>query len=398
MKPLKIVLGVTGSIAAYKSAFLIRLLVKSGHQVRVVMTQSAHEFITPLTLSTLSQHPVLTEFKKDETGVWNNHVELGTWADLILIAPCSANTLSKMANGICDNLLLATYLSSRCPTMVAPAMDLDMWSHASTQNNIKRLIEFGNIIIEPEEGELASGLSGKGRMAEPEHIVKFIENFFSPSEIKPIALVTAGPTHEYIDPVRFITNASSGKMGLAIAWELWNEGFEVILVHGPIEMGYVPFETIKITTAEQMAEKTLEIYPKSTVSVFAAAVADYTPTQKYSKKIKKTEQEFRIKLKKTTDIAKEAGKLKKQGQFNVGFALETHDEEKNALKKLKEKNFDMIVLNSLNDEGAGFGYDTNKITILGEGFKKSFPIKSKKEVGRDIVREIILRIRKESGR
>lgn len=391
MQNLKIVLGITGSIAAYKSALLTRLLVKAGHQVRIIMTRSAHEFITPLTLSTLSQNPVLTEFQKDETGVWNNHVELGLWADLVLIAPCSANTLSKMANGLCDSLLLATYLSARCPVAIAPAMDLDMWAHFSTQAHIERLKGFGTKIIEPGEGELASGLSGKGRMAEPEDILIQIERFFDKPLRNKIALVTAGPTHEYIDPVRYISNGSSGKMGLEIAMELWRAGCEVVLVHGPIHKDSVPFQSIGVKTASEMAEKALEVFSRCDIAVFAAAVADYTPAHPESQKIKKKENELTITLKKTIDIAKEAGMRKKEGQFNVGFALETNSEEENALLKLRNKNFDMVVLNSLNDAGAGFGHDTNKITVFAEGYKKEFPLKNKSEVARDIVAEIISR-------
>jgi phosphopantothenoylcysteine decarboxylase/phosphopantothenate--cysteine ligase len=386
---MKILLGITGSIAAYKSAFLVRLLVKSGHEVKVIMTESAQRFIAPLTLSTLSQNPVLSQFERDETGVWNNHVELGLWADRMLIAPCSANTLSKMATGLCDNLLMATYLSARCPVAVAPAMDLDMWTHPSTVQNMETLKKWGLQVLEPGTGELASGLSGKGRMAEPEEIVRFLEDQnYKPLKGK-IALITAGPTHEHLDPVRFISNASSGKMGLALADELHRLGAEVILVHGPIPTSDKPYRKIAVTSAEQMAQTTLELYPKAHIAVFAAAVSDYTPEKTASQKIKKKESYFELKLVKTTDIAYQAGLLKTQNQINIGFALETENEEANGIEKLHKKNFDLLVLNSLNDSGAGFGYDTNKITLITRHQKRAYDLKSKTEVAKDIVSALL---------
>ncbi len=386
---MKILLGVTGSIAAYKAAVLTRLLVKAGHEVKVVMTPAAQRFITPLTLATLSQHPVLTEFEKDPTGVWNNHVELGIWADVMLIAPCSAHTLSKMACGNCDNLLIACYLSARCPVVVAPAMDLDMWNHPSTTHNIQTLQKWNVILIEPRVGELASGLSGKGRMAEPEEIAALVEEFGSKPLKGKKALLTVGSTREHLDPVRFISNASTGKMGIAIADELHRRGAEVTLIHGPIEIFEKPYRTIGVITAQQMAEKSLEIYPQADIAVFAAAVADYTPEQVHEQKIKKQENEYWLKLVKTKDIAYEAGQMKREGQINVGFALETENEHQNALIKLKKKNFDLLILNSLNDQGAGFGYDTNKVTFFTSSQKHEFQLKSKTEVAKDIVLAII---------
>ena len=389
----KIILGVTGSIAAYKSAVLTRLLVKAGAEVKVIMTSAAHEFITPLTLSTLSKNPVLTHFSKDETGQWNNHVELGLWADAFVIAPASANTLAKMANGICDNLLLAVYLSARCPVFFAPAMDLDMLKHPATQDNISKLKSFGNLLIEPGYGELASGLTGNGRMAEPEEITQHLQRFFEGGKLKgKKALVTAGPTHEAIDPVRFIGNNSSGKMGFAIAEELALQGAEVHLISGPTQerATHPHIKVKKVTSAEEMYEACKSVFASSDITVLSAAVADYRPVTVAGQKIKKTDSDLSLTLTKTHDIAAELGKLKTNGQLIVGFALETENEKANAEKKIVAKNFDLIILNSLNDKGAGFGHDTNKISIINRKNQvKEFSLKSKKEVATDIVNAII---------
>jgi len=393
----KIVLGVTGSIAAYKAAVLTRLLVKAGAEVKVVMTASAKDFITPLTLSTLSKNPVLIEFIKDESGQWNNHVELGLWADVMLIAPASANTVAKMANGICDNLLLAVYLSARCPVFIAPAMDLDMLKHSATQANLRKISTSGNHLIEPTYGELASGLVGTGRMAEPEEIVTHLENFFNRTlKLKgKNVLVTAGPTHEAIDPVRFIGNHSSGKMGFAIAESLANEGAAVTLITGPTTQhtSHPAVSVKRVVSAEEMYEACVELFPKTDIAVLAAAVADYKPMVIADQKIKKKEDTLILELTKTRDIAASLGKLKHNGQVIVGFALETEQEQSNASIKLASKNFDLIVLNSLNDKGAGFGYDTNKITIIDrQNTIRSFDLKSKKDVARDIVSAIIEKV------
>jgi len=389
----KIVLGVSGSIAAYKTAIITRLLVKEGADVRVIMTPSAHDFITPITLSTLSKNPVLTRFAKDETGEWNNHVELGLWADVLVIAPASANTIGKMTNGICDNLLIATYLSARCPVFFAPAMDLDMLNHPSTQSNISSLVSWGNQLIEPGYGELASGLSGTGRMAEPEEIVLHLQRFFSSRKLNgKKALVTAGPTHEAIDPVRFIGNNSSGKMGFAVAEALAREGADVKLVSGPttLQVNHPKIELKKVTSAEEMYLACRDVFPASDITVLSAAVADYRPLNKADQKIKKTDANLVVELTKTHDIAAELGKLKKNGQIIVGFALETENEMVNAEKKITSKNFDLIVLNSLNDKGAGFGGDTNKVSIIDRQNRvKQFTLKSKQEVAGDIVNAII---------
>lgn len=389
----KILVGVTGSIAAYKSAFLVRLLVKAGAEVKVVMTPAAQEFITPLTLSTLSKNPALSEFVRNSSGEWNNHVELGLWADALIIAPASANTIGKMAHGICDNLLLAVYLSARCPVMVAPAMDLDMLQHPSTKENLTALNRFGNHIIEPNHGELASGLVGTGRMAEPEEILEYLVQFFkknAPLNGK-TALVTAGPTHEAIDPVRFIGNHSSGKMGYAIAEELANQGATVHLVSGPTALHTIHpnIRVRNVMSAEEMYLACQEVFPKTDIAVLAAAVADYKPLVRADQKIKKKDETLSLELTKTHDIAASLGKQKVNGQFIVGFALETENEKANAQSKLESKNFDLIVLNSLNDEGAGFGHDTNKITIIDRHkHAAQYDLKSKKELAKDIVRAI----------
>jgi phosphopantothenoylcysteine decarboxylase/phosphopantothenate--cysteine ligase len=370
------------------------LLVKAGAEVKVVMTSAALDFITPLTLATLSKNPVVSSFTKNETGEWNNHVELGLWADAMVIAPASANTISKMANGLCDNLLQAVYLSARCKIFFAPAMDLDMLQHPSTQANIQKLSTFGNELINSEYGELASGLIGTGRMAEPEEIVSHIERFFSASQkLKgKKALVTAGPTHEAIDPVRFIGNNSSGKMGYAIAEELASQGAEVNLVSGPtnLTMTNPRVKLSKVTSAEEMYKACLAIFPSIDIAVLSAAVADFKPVNRADQKIKKTEAGLMVELTKTADIAAELGKMKKANQFTVGFALETENETANAEKKIVSKNFDLIVLNSLNDNGAGFSHDTNKITLINRNKEaKKFSLKSKKEVARDIVNAVI---------
>jgi phosphopantothenoylcysteine decarboxylase/phosphopantothenate--cysteine ligase len=393
----KIVLGVTGSIAAYKAAILTRLLVKAGAEVKVVMTAAAKDFITPLTLSTLSKNPVLTEFIKDETGQWNNHVDLGLWADAVVIAPASANTVAKMANGLCDNLLLAVYLSARCPVFLAPAMDLDMLQHPSTQLNLKKVIDYGNSIIEPGYGELASGLVGTGRMAEPEEIILHLERFFTESQkLKgKTVLVTAGPTYEAIDPVRFIGNHSTGKMGFALAENLAKQGAFVNLVTGPTSQhtSHPNISVIHVVSSEDMYKTCIELFPKTDITVLAAAVADYKPVTVANEKIKKKDGNLTLELTKTHDIAASLGKLKHNGQIIVGFALETNQEEENALKKLESKNFDLIVLYSLKDSGAGFGHDTNKITIFDKlNGKHSFELKNKKEVARDIVSAILSKL------
>ncbi|MGC1241058.1 MAG: bifunctional phosphopantothenoylcysteine decarboxylase/phosphopantothenate--cysteine ligase CoaBC [Chryseosolibacter sp.] len=392
----KIVLGVCGSIAAYKVAVLTRLLIKSGAQVKVIMTPSARDFITPLTLSTLSRNPVLTDFFKDNTGQWHNHVELGLWADAFVIAPASANTLAKMAHGLCDNLLLAVYLSARCPVFFAPAMDLDMLQHPATKKNIESLQAYGNKLIQPAFGDLASGLTGLGRMAEPDEIVAQLTAFFTQDQLlkgKKV-LVTAGPTHEAIDPVRFIGNHSSGKMGFAIAEALANHGAEVNLVSGPTQQHtqHPHIHVKKVTTARQMLEACSAYFDTADITVLSAAVADYKPVEEARQKIKKKADDLTLVLTKTDDIAATLGKRKHNGQIIVGFALETEEEEANALKKLESKNFDLIVLNSLQDRGAGFGHDTNKVTIMDGKKKATYELKSKKEVAEDIVQAILEKV------
>jgi len=393
-----ILLGVCGSIASYKSATLVRLLVKAGANVQVVMTKDACNFITPLTLSTLSKNPVFSNYFDPETGSWNNHVELGLWADLMIIAPASANTLAKLANGLCDNLLSAAYLSAKCPVYFAPAMDLDMWKHPATQKNISSLIGFGNTMIQPGYGELASGLTGEGRMAEPEAILKFLND-----ELKKKlslkgknALVTAGPTYEAIDPVRFIGNHSSGKMGFAIAEELAALGASVVLVAGPtvLRLNNQEIKRIDVTSAAEMLEAVLNNFSESDISILSAAVADYRPKDISPYKIKKDNSEFQIELIRTPDILATLGKEKKPGQILVGFALETNNEEENAIKKLEKKNLDFIVLNSLRDDGAGFKNDSNKITIIDRKLNKEiFDLKPKTEVATDICKKVLDLIR-----
>ncbi len=387
-------LAVCGSIAAYKAAILTRLLIKSGANVKVIMTKAATEFISPLTLSTLSKNKVFVEFTEGNSGEWNNHVELALWADLLLVAPASANTIAKMANGLCDNLLLATYLSAKCPVYIAPAMDLDMYKHLAFKKNIETLTTFGNHIIDAENGELASGLVGDGRMAEPEHIVAYLNNKLS--ESLPLygktALVTAGPTYEAIDPVRFIGNHSSGKMGFAIAEALANNGAKVILVSGPSSEKITNENVLiqNVVSANEMLEACLNVFPKVNIAVLSAAVADYKPSIVATQKIKKNNSAQLLELTETVDILATLGKEKKKNQVLIGFALETENEIENALKKIKSKNLDFIVLNSLNDKGAGFKSDTNKVSIIDKHNNiKNYELKSKQQVAKDIVKEII---------
>lgn len=390
----KILLGVCGSIASYKSATLTRLLVKAGANVKVIMTDAATHFITPLTFSTLSKNPVYSQYYKDETGEWNSHVALGLWADLLIIAPASANSLAKFANGLCDNLLSAVYLSARCPVFFAPAMDLDMWQHPATQSNVRKLESYGNIQIHPTEGELASGLSGEGRMAEPEDILEFIKDHLTKSiPLRGMkALVTAGPTYEALDPVRFIGNHSSGKMGYAISRQLAALGAEVTLVSGPTSLSISEknIKRVNVVSAEEMDAAVDRYFNESDIVVMSAAVADFRPRKSFNQKIKKDQDELNIELIKNPDILLKAGQRKRTGQILVGFALETNDEEKNAFHKLEKKNLDFIVLNSLKDKGAGFSGDTNKITII-DKFRSMqvYPLKNKDEVARDVCNKII---------
>ena len=388
----KILLCITGSIAAYKSILLVRQLVKAGAEVKVIMTPAARDFVTPLTLSTLSKNPVLIELFSEEA--WANHVMLGRWADVMVIAPLSCNTLAKMATGQCDNLLMATYLSATCPVVVAPAMDEDMWHHQTTIANLDKLRSFGNRVIPVDKGELASGLYGDGRMAEPEAIMQFIaeEIFLEKDLAGKKVLVTAGPTFEPIDPVRFIGNHSSGKMGIALSRELANRGAEVSLVLGPSALAVsIPGVRLqKVQTASEMYEACVAEFTHSDVAIMSAAVADYTPVAQSREKIKKTGESLTIELTKTQDILKSLGDQKKNGQILVGFALETTNEKEYALKKLENKNADLIVLNSLNDEGAGFGFDTNKITIFEKsGQQLAYERKPKQQVAKDIVDRIV---------
>ena len=391
----KILLGVSGGIAAYKTANLVRLFIKAGAQVQVVMSPASLHFVTPLTLATLSKNPVYSTFYNEEegNGEWNNHVELGLWADLMLVAPATANTLSKMANGNCDNLLIATYLSAKCPVYFAPAMDLDMYKHPSTLDSFHKLKSFGNIIIPAESGELASGLSGEGRMAEPENIVSFLERDLLeklPLKGKKI-LITAGPTYEAIDPVRFIGNHSSGKMGFDIANEAANKGAEVILVTGPTHLNVQnsAIKLIRVISAQEMYDACHEFYNSVDVAIAAAAVADYRPKNVANQKIKKNDTTFAIELEKTKDILASLGEQKKN-QYLIGFALETENEIEHAKQKIQKKNLDLIVLNSLNDEGAGFGKATNKVTFISKDFTiEPKELKSKEAVAKDIINKVI---------
>ncbi len=390
----KIILGVTGSIAAYKAAIFVRLLIKAGAEVKVIMTSAATEFITPLTLATLSKNPVSIDFFDSSNGDWDSHVELGLWADAMIIAPATANTMAKMANGIACNLLLTTYLSARCPVFVAAAMDLDMYQHPSTLRNIEILQSYGNHFIEASSGELASGLIGQGRMEEPELILAKLKAFFDGQKKldgKKI-LVTAGPTYEQIDPVRFIGNHSSGKMGYAIAEELAKQGAQVSLVSGPtsLKATHPNIETILVQSAQEMYDASIQVFENADAAIMSAAVADYTPAIQLDQKMKRKSKELLIELVATKDIAAELGSRKKPNQLLIGFALETNNEEENARKKILSKNLDFIVLNSLQDAGAGFGKDTNKITIIDKNNKKEiFKLKSKTEVAHDIVQKML---------
>ena len=391
----KIVLGISGGIAAYKTATLVRLFIKAGAEVQVIMTPASKDFVTPLTLSTLSKNPVYSTFynEEDENASWNNHVEIGLWADLMLIAPATANTMSKMTNGTCDNLLLATYLSAKCPVYFAPAMDLDMYKHPSTLASFTALKSFGNIMIPAESGELASGLSGEGRMAEPENIIAFIENDIAeklPLRGKKI-LITAGPTYEAIDPVRFIGNHSSGKMGFEIANEAAKLGAEVTLISGPAHLNVENklIRLVRVVSAEEMYNQCHNYFENTDVAIAAAAVADYRPKNVASQKIKKTESSFNIELERTEDILASLGQIKKN-QFLIGFALETENEIENAKAKIQKKNLDLIVLNSLQDDGAGFGTPTNKVTFIDSKFNiEPMNLKSKGKVAQDILNKVI---------
>lgn len=394
LKGKHIVLGITGSIAAYKSASLARLLIKSGAEVQIVITPAGKEFITPVTLSALTQKPVVSEFFTANDGTWHSHVDLGQWADLMLIAPATASTLGKMANGIADNMLVTTYLSMKAPVMIAPAMDLDMFAHPSTHRNLDLLRSYGNVIIEPAAGELASNLIGKGRMEEPENILKAVEEFFAKQESlsKKKILITAGPTYEKIDPVRFIGNYSSGKMGFSLAEECAERGAEVILIAGPVSLKTIHpnITRIDVESANEMYEAATREFPTVDTAILCAAVADYRPQEYATSKIKRNDNEMTIALVANQDIAAALGKMKTPNQTMIGFALETDNEEANALKKMEKKNLDYIVLNSLQDKGAGFRHDTNKITIIcRNGEQKHFDLKSKKAVAADIVSETI---------
>ncbi len=391
----KIVLGITGSIAAYKACTLIRLLVKAGNEVQVVITPAGKEFITPITLSALTSKPVVSDFFSGRDGSWNSHVDLGLWADAMVIAPATASTIGKMAHGIADNMLLTTYLSMKAPVFVAPAMDLDMYAHPATQANLKCLRERGNIVIEAANGELASHLVGKGRMQEPEHIMNVLDNYFA--AVQPLKgrriLITAGPTYERIDPVRFIGNFSTGKMGFALAEACAQMGASVELLSGPVALP-TPQGARRhdVTSAQEMLKAAQELFPQCDAAILCAAVADYTPASQSPQKIKRTDEGMHIDLVPTADIAAELGKTKGPKQKLVGFALETNDETVHAEAKLKKKNFDFIVLNSLRDEGAGFGVDTNKVTIISAEGAKEYPLKSKHEVAKDIIEELCKRL------
>ncbi len=394
LKGKHIILGVTGSIAAYKAAYLLRGLVKEGAEVQVVMTPAAKEFITPVTMSALSSRPVASEFFAANDGTWHSHVDMGQWADLMLIAPITAATIGKMVAGLADNLLVTTYMSAKCPVYIAPAMDLDMFAHPSTLKNLEILQSYGNIILEPGEGELASGLHGKGRMMEPDRIIdEVVKSFDSKKKLlTKKVLVTAGPTYEKIDPVRFIGNYSSGKMGFAIAEELANQGAEVTLVTGPVSLSvnHPNIKRVNVESASEMLKASKSVFPEMDAAVMCAAVADYKPANITSQKIKRKEDEMSIELEATKDIAATLGSIKKENQLLVGFALETQDELKNAAGKLQRKNLDFIVLNSLQDKGAGFGVVTNKITILSKDNKaQEFELKQKTEVAADIVEKIV---------
>ncbi len=396
LKGKKIVLGITGSIAAYKACQIIRLLVKQGAEVQVVITPAGKEFITPITLSALTSKPVISDFFAQRDGTWHSHVALGLWADAMLIAPTTASTIGKMAHGVADNMLITTYLSMKAPIFVAPAMDLDMYAHPSTQENLDTLRRYGNNIIEPASGFLASHLVGKGRMQEPEEIVDALDDYFTPKDLQgKRVMITAGPTYERIDPVRFIGNYSSGKMGLALAMECARRGAEVDLICGPTALQAIHprIRRIDVESAAQMAEAAQTAFKASNAAILCAAVADFTPQAVSDQKIKRGEDEMVICLQPTTDIAATLGKQKREGQVLVGFALETNEEESNARTKLAKKNLDFIVLNSLRDEGAGFQVDTNKVSIISEEGKKNYDLKPKAEVATDIINELVIRLK-----
>ena len=394
LKGKKIVLGITGSIAAYKACYIIRGLIKAGAEVQVVITPAGKEFITPITLSALTQKPVVSEFFSQRDGTWNSHVSLGLWADAMLIAPCTASTLGKMANGIADNMLITTYLSMKAPVFIAPAMDLDMYQHPTTQQNMQRLLSFGNQIIEPQSGFLASGLEGKGRMEEPEQIVAYLDNYFEPKDLKgKKVMITAGPTYEKIDPVRFIGNYSSGKMGFALAEECARRGAEVTLIAGPVSLQCSPqIHRIDVESCEQMYHAATENFPKADAAILCAAVADFRPEHIASEKIKREKDDLVIRLKPTYDIAAQLGQMKQKNQVLVGFALETNDEEANAQKKLEKKNLDFIVLNSLQRKGTCFQSDDNQISIISRDGQQDYDKKPKQQVAKDIVDELSKRL------
>lgn len=392
-----ILLAVTGSIAAYKALYLVRSLTKSGFDVKVVMTKSATDFVSKLSFSTLSNNDVYSDITSESE--WNNHVELGLWADIMIVAPATANTLSKMAHGMSDNMVMACYLSAKCPIYFAPAMDRDMWLHPSTQNNIKLLQSYGNIMIDPENGSLASGLTGIGRMAEPEHIIEKIhQDLNKTQDLKgQKMLITAGPTYEAIDPVRFIGNRSSGKMGVSLAYTAADRGAQVTLILGPssLKVSHPNIETIRTVSAQDMYDQCIEKYESMDVAIMAAAVADYTPKTVADQKIKKKSDDLFLELKRTKDIAATLGKSKRENQLLIGFALESENEVANATSKIHRKNFDFIVLNSLKDKGAAFQHDTNKVTIIHKDNKtRSYELKSKDKVAQDIIQEIVLLIDK----
>lgn len=388
----KIVLGITGSIAAYKSCLIIRSLIRRGAEVQVVITPSGKEFITPLTLATLSQHPVISDFFSQRDGTWHSHVELGLWADAMIVAPCTASTMGKMAHGIADNMLVTTYLAMRAPVFIAPAMDLDMYRHPSTQANMATLRSFGNRIIEPESGFLASGLEGKGRMEEPERIVEVVAQSLCAQTVRPAAkkvLITAGPTYEKIDPVRFVGNYSSGKMGFALAEECLRRGFEVFLVAGPVSLSCSPaIHRIDVESCQQMYDESVRLFPQMDAAILSAAVADFRPGQVAATKIKREGDELILRLQPTQDIAAELGRMKTKAQRLVVFALETNDEEANAKGKLERKNADFVVLNSTRNEGTTFRSDENQISIISRQGQKDYDKKPKTEVARDIVDEL----------
>ncbi|MBO5550220.1 MAG: bifunctional phosphopantothenoylcysteine decarboxylase/phosphopantothenate--cysteine ligase CoaBC [Prevotella sp.] len=395
LKGKKIVLGITGSIAAYKSCLIIRGLIKAGVEVQVVITPAGKEFITPITLSALTHKPVVSEFFSQRDGTWNSHVDLGLWADAMLIAPCTASTLGKMANGIADNMLITTYLSMKAPVFIAPAMDLDMYQHPTTQQNMERLKSFGNQIIEPQSGFLASGLEGKGRMEEPEAIVAYLDAYFDKKDLQgKKIMLTAGPTYEKIDPVRFIGNYSSGKMGFALAEECARRGAEVTLIAGPVSLK-TPYPTIRridVESCQQMYDTATTEFPDCDAAILCAAVADFRPTEQADRKIKREKDDLVIRLQPTHDIAATLGQMKRNDQLLVGFALETNDEQANAQKKLEKKNLDFIVLNSLRNEGTCFQSDENQISILSKDGQRDFDKKAKTAVARDIVDELQKRL------